>query len=341
MKPEVLETLSLPNPSVRLMCDSLARLNIPVAPLLARAGITEPVVSDPRGEVLGIQELQFQQQYAESTRAQPHQWFQVGLEYRAMTFPLLGPAMLTSDTAEEGLSMVATFQALTYDLLQYGPYYDRTGTLLGMEALHDDVPTDLLEFVWTRSVAAATTVIRDMCPSLPLTHIDLPLPRSPAGLDIERELGVPIRYGSSVLRFALAPEAAQAKPCLASPLMADAYRKQCAAHLGRRGAELTAERVVLWLMRTVSRGPCADEAAAYLGVSRRTLYRQLRDARVTYGELVDRVRKDRARVWLKYSELPIETIALRLGFSDHASFSRAFKRWNGRSPTAFRLDQQD
>lgn len=66
------------------------------------------------------------------------------------------------------------------------------------------------------------------------------------------------------------------------------------------------------------------------------MYRQLERAEVTYGDLVDRVRKDRATFLLRHSELPIETIAFRLGFSETASFSRAFKRWAGLSPTSFR-----
>ena len=337
MKTELLETVSLPNQSIRLMCGALEDLRRDPTPLLDRSGVSERDVLAPHGQVLGAQELGFQIAFADATRDQPQAWFRLGQSYRARNFPLLGPAMVTAQTVAEGLDTVATFQALTYDLLQYRPY-GRNGRVLGFEAAHDDVPPGLEAFVWLRGVAAATSIIRgDMCPSLKFVRIDFPLPKEEVPVDIEAELGVPVRYGTSVLRWVLPPDGADVEPPGACASAATSFRQRCAAYLGQVHEDLLAEKLTIWLLRSLAQAPSAGDAAAFLGISRRTLYRQLERAQVTYGDLLDRVRRDRARFLLRHSELPIETIALKLGFSETASFSRAFRRWHGYSPTAFRL----
>lgn len=74
-----------------------------------------------------------------------------------------------------------------------------------------------------------------------------------------------------------------------------------------------------------------ERVARQLGVSRQTLHRQLRGERTTFEAILDRVRCETATALLREGT-PISDIAHRLGFSDRSAFSRAFKRWTGRSP---------
>ncbi|MGH6874532.1 MAG: helix-turn-helix domain-containing protein, partial [Aestuariivirgaceae bacterium] len=47
-------------------------------------------------------------------------------------------------------------------------------------------------------------------------------------------------------------------------------------------------------------------------------------------------RRDLALSYMKQRQLPLSEIALLLGYSELSAFSRAFRRWTGRSPRAFR-----
>jgi AraC-like DNA-binding protein len=57
---------------------------------------------------------------------------------------------------------------------------------------------------------------------------------------------------------------------------------------------------------------------------------------VTFEQLLDRVRRRAAIRMIREERLPVKDVAFRLGFSDPAAFSRAFKRWTGASPGANR-----
>lgn len=83
-------------------------------------------------------------------------------------------------------------------------------------------------------------------------------------------------------------------------------------------------------------GQGIERMAEALGLHHRTLQRRLQDENQGYSELQAKARFSKAADWLQGEELSIEAISERLGFSDRRSFTRAFTRWAGMSPSAFR-----
>lgn len=81
-----------------------------------------------------------------------------------------------------------------------------------------------------------------------------------------------------------------------------------------------------------------ERIARALGCSRQTLYRRLKAEGLTFERVLDDLRRRRALRLIRDASLPVKEIAWRLGFSDPAAFSRAFKRWTGKSPRALRED---
>ena len=71
-------------------------------------------------------------------------------------------------------------------------------------------------------------------------------------------------------------------------------------------------------------------------MSERTLQRQLDQELINFRALRDGVRSDLARALLANRALKVETVALTVGFAEAASFSKAFTRWSGHSPTRYR-----
>jgi AraC-like DNA-binding protein len=79
-----------------------------------------------------------------------------------------------------------------------------------------------------------------------------------------------------------------------------------------------------------------ERVAKRLNISARTLQRRLNDWGVTFEELIDEYRRDRAARLLMRADHSIREIAYSLGYSDPAHFTRAFKRWTGVSPRSYR-----
>jgi len=82
--------------------------------------------------------------------------------------------------------------------------------------------------------------------------------------------------------------------------------------------------------------PKAEDMAARLNCSERSLRRHLNSEGFQYSELVDRVRFDRAAYLLTHSRDPIKKIGFQLRYSEPPNFVHAFTRWAGMSPTRFR-----
>lgn len=79
-----------------------------------------------------------------------------------------------------------------------------------------------------------------------------------------------------------------------------------------------------------------DGIARALGCSRQTLYRRLKAEGATFAQLLDGLRRRLALRFVRQQGLSVKEAAWRLGFSDPAAFSHAFKRWTGMSPSEAR-----
>lgn len=95
----------------------------------------------------------------------------------------------------------------------------------------------------------------------------------------------------------------------------------------------TVERAIA---RDLTHGSHIDKVAGDLNMSSRTLRRRLTEHDLTFEVLLERVRQARTLSLLANPELTIERITEAVGYSDVRSFRRAFKRWTGLSPSAFR-----
>lgn len=114
---------------------------------------------------------------------------------------------------------------------------------------------------------------------------------------------------------------------------------QCEVALSELSPADTVARTRAYINATLARNPknlCIDDAARIFGVSARTLIRRLGKSGSSFQTLRDRARQDLALRLLRKPNLTVEDVAVALGFSDAANFSRAFKRWFGAPPHRYR-----
>ncbi|GAA3563865.1 helix-turn-helix transcriptional regulator [Marinobacter xestospongiae] len=103
-----------------------------------------------------------------------------------------------------------------------------------------------------------------------------------------------------------------------------------------RASTITA-RVRKLIRAQLARGRIGmDSVACQLHISRHTLYQRLKAENQCFAGLLEQERREQAMRYLAMPDPPLVIVAERLGFSELSAFSRAFKRWAGLSPAAYR-----
>ncbi len=76
--------------------------------------------------------------------------------------------------------------------------------------------------------------------------------------------------------------------------------------------------------------------ASELNLSERSMQRRLKEHQTTFRFLLDGVREMVAKQYIENPMNRMSDIAFLLGFSEQSAFSRAFKKWTGKSPVEYR-----
>jgi AraC-like DNA-binding protein len=96
-------------------------------------------------------------------------------------------------------------------------------------------------------------------------------------------------------------------------------------------------RVESLLMPILHKGEAnMDAIAGKMGLSRQTLFRQLKAEDTTFEKVLDELRHRLALQYLRGRKASVNETAYLVGFSEPAAFSRAFKRWTGTNPREMR-----
>ncbi|MFT3850665.1 MAG: AraC family transcriptional regulator [Propionivibrio sp.] len=147
----------------------------------------------------------------------------------------------------------------------------------------------------------------------------------------------PIRFAASDDSFLVAEDVAgQALPT-ANQEFAKTFDAILIAELAALSDSDLQTRCKAFLLDQLTSGePSEEDLAKAMAMSRRTLQRKLGHLGASYKGLLERVRYDLALRYLDDPGKSVTDITFLLGFSEQSSFTRAFKRWSGQAPTAYR-----
>lgn len=166
-----------------------------------------------------------------------------------------------------------------------------------------------------------------------------PTPASVA--EYNRVLGAAVRFGAAEDRF-IFPSAHLDQPLpSANPMLLDVFEQHARAALPAIGAEPSCADQVARVLSQKLKGsaPALEEIARELSMSSRNLQRTLRGAGTSYQLLLDAARRDLAIRHLANPATSAGQVGFLLGFSEPSAFHRAFRRWTGKPPSAFRAAQ--
>ena len=153
--------------------------------------------------------------------------------------------------------------------------------------------------------------------------------------EYDRIFRIPVVFGSDENAVRLDESVlASMKPPPSSRYVQEILRNEADAMLAELDrAQSMRVRVESVLIPLLEMGDVSIETVGRnMGLSRQTLYRRLRDEGVTFAQVVEELRYRMAIHYLSTNGSSVRETARLVGYSDAAAFSRAFKRWTGRSP---------
>lgn len=204
--------------------------------------------------------------------------------------------------------------------------------------------------IWPRhqdaifTLAIKSRIIRNLT-DIPTDQIEIILETDDqkAADDLEQLTGVRCVTGGEVnaIRFpkSILDQVIQRQ----DPPKKDVVRDLSAMLVEKRRSEPTADKVRQLIYRDLGMSAINQAfIARELGLSCRTLRRQLAAQGSSFQGIVDDCRMRQAKHEIKRGRAaPITQLALRLGYSEHSTFCRAFMRWNGVAPLAYLRNHQD
>jgi len=258
-------------------------------------------------------------------------------DFPPTTLQGLGFAWLASDTLRDAINRLERYQrfistAANFSLLEkkgkyhlvLGPFPDYLGNM---------VPATL---------DAALALVVQMCrlsvaPDLVPLQVDFSR-EPPRELKIYNDFfRAPLNFSAKRNALLFDREQIEKKLVFANPKLARANDKMVVDYLDRFDRENIARKVRIQIIDHLPSGlPSQKKIAQSLNLSLRSMQRQLQKEKTTYKSALEDIRKTLARQYLKNSPRSIGEIAYLLGFSEPSSFVRAFKRWNGKTPSQYR-----
>ena len=147
----------------------------------------------------------------------------------------------------------------------------------------------------------------------------------------------PLNFSAKRNALVFDHEQIEKKLVFSNPKLARANDQMVVDYLDRFDRENITQKVRIQIIDHLPSGvPAQKKIAQSLNLSLRSMQRQLQREKTTFQSALEDIRKTLARQYLKNSPRPIGEIAYLLGFSEPSSFVRAFKRWNGKTPSQYR-----
>jgi AraC-like DNA-binding protein len=160
----------------------------------------------------------------------------------------------------------------------------------------------------------------------------------PPGPDRAATLGCPVWFNAPETRFVLRRAPLEAPLPRASAELFGYLERHADALLRRLPADgrtsVRARRLITEALRGGE--PTPLEVAKKLGLSERTLQRRLREEGSSFAQILDSVRRELAELYLSEPRVAAHEVAFLIGYSEPSAFYRAFRRWTGVTPQAFR-----
>jgi AraC-like DNA-binding protein len=301
--------------------------------LFARAGLDFTALDDPEARY-PVRATALLWRLAVEATGDPSFGLEVARHTSPTTFHALGFSLAASSSVREAFERVVRYYRLVSDAASIR--FEERGV-----AYHVSVRTSPLAHPSIEAIDAVMAVAVRLCRSLtdrqfaPLSvELRRPAPADPT--PFLRCFRSPVTFDAAEDAMLLPRAKCDERIQGANPELARANDRIAAEALARWESSHLADRVRVVLLDGLPNGAQSQaEVARILGLSTRALQRRLAGESTSYGALVDATRRELALAYLREARHSMTDIGYLLGFSGAASFTRAFRRWTGKTPSEY------
>jgi AraC-like DNA-binding protein len=318
---------------VSQLVELVERWRVPGDELLTETGMTKKDLEDPlaRFPVARMCDLL---ERARLLTAEPGIGYYSGLQKRVSAYGTVGFAALSASSVREALELAVKFAPVFSTALSLDLRVDGKLASLCLEenadlgAARDVVIISMMLGLQTMFVAL-TGRAQDGSADLAI--------REPPYQSRFAHLVPKWRFGQPANRLIVDAASLDSPITTADPTGLRVARRLCERALDELGFDAgLVDRVRRLLAREDGGFRSLDEVAARIHVSERTLKRQLAARGVSFSTLAERERREQAMILLRSFRLSISDVADRLDYATASTFVRAFHRWTGTTPAAYR-----
>jgi AraC-like DNA-binding protein len=323
---------------IEVLVRVLADEGVAPARSLQHSGIDEGLLSHPGLRVSERQWLSvFESALALSN--DPALAFRAGSRMHVAACGIYGYALLSSPTHADVIDFAAKYNRMISPFAAMRFTRDGERAVWVIEPTLDAAPPDAMyRFALELKLMTMLTVMRDLYGAdFSLAGIRVVHAAPSNSADYARWLGCDVSFGQDANELWFDSSRLAQRMPYANMITHGTMRELCDQALVKIPREEGLIGTVhAMLVEQPGRFPDLDAMASALAMSSRTLRRRLDAEGKSYREILTDVRQRLAISYLRTTDLTSEEIAIRLGYSEPASFRHAFTRWTNSSPGEYR-----
>lgn len=312
----------------------VSRWNISEEELLEGTGIVPADLADPSNRIPDAS-MSALVHRALALTGEPGLGFHLGLQVKLSAHGTVGFAAMTAATLGDAVAIADRFFALRAGHVELAHYVDGDRAVI---ELVERTPMGDLEVFVMESLLTGLAQIAQLLIGVPLhASIEMRYPEPKHFSGFAHLWPGPVRFSRPSNRLSFAASLLAMPLSLADEIASREAIARCEAELAALGETSSLLATVRKQIRNRNRGFLSlTELADLRGVSSRTLKRKLAEHGTSFQAILDELRRDRAIELLERPGYTVDRVAEELGYSDTANFRRAFQRWMGCSPSAWR-----
>jgi len=332
-----LATDKIPSYSAKWLVRRLVAEGIPLKQIFRGTNLTESWLKDDNALISPEHYLAIVNNALDESK-DPSLGLRLGQQHNLAELGIWGYAIISSATLDEANQIAIQYWALNGSLVTLSYEKDNKHSIWNIKPAF---PMDSLRS-WIFAVEELLSTFYSGSIFLSKEHfqiaqIDLSYPEPAHGALYKTIFNCPVYFNGEADLFRTSFIFENIPTSMGNPILADICKQQCRELMAKlKVYDELISTIRNLLITSLGQFPRLPVIARQMAMSPRTLRRRLEERNITYQNILDEIRMGLTKEYITTTNLSVDQIANRLGFSEATTLRRAFKKWTGMNIKEFK-----